>query len=509
MFRNESEHVVGKAKAKEKLKQKTKSPSPPKTTPQPQPQPPPQPQPVEDYSHTAEKFFVQPATENSVQFINDNVYHGQFSQALLTTASIFPTLEDRALSSFSANSSTWLRSWGIAETTATPTYSEEYLLASMSAVGMASFSTTMRAPELMTRARKDYVTALQLTNAALRSPKDVKKDSTLFAVMILGIFETVSGNTERSLGAWAEHINGAAALVKLRGPEQFSTSAGTRMFLQVTGNLMLSCIQRCTPMPEYIVELRKEAGRYMDSDNPAWRLSGIVIDFTIFRASVRECRILGPRAVINAALEIDSQFISVISQLPVDWGYNTLYTDEYPELIWNKTYHVYKEQWMAHVWNAMRTCRILLHEMIKDQLLAASMTITPIFTDEESDMRLQNSINVMLDMRTDILASIPHHTPSVLNGTPSALLEGSRSYFVLWPLFLAGSMDFSTIEIRHWTAARLRDIGETTGLRQAIVLADILISREHISSWDVKAEPHLERAQMDMTRNARANLVES
>ena len=339
----------------------------------------------------------------------------------------------------------------------------------------------------MIRARKDYVAAIQLTNAALKSAIDVKKDSTLFAVMILSIFETVTGNNERSLAAWTEHINGAAALVKLRGQEQFNTHAGKRMFLQVTSNLMLSCIQRTIPMPEHIVALRKSAERFMDKENPAWRLSSVIIDFTIFRASIQDSQIVGPQGIIEAALEIDQRFISVFQDLPDEWQYNTIYTEENPHLIWNGSYHVYKEFWIAHIWNGMRTCRILLHEIIRDQLLFASSSLidTP-FSAAECLAQNQSSEEAMIKMRDDILGSVPHHTQNSI-GPPSALLEGSRSYFVLWPLYLAGAMDLTTQPIREWAIKRLRDIGETVGLRQALVIAEYLISRKHIAAWGRKA----------------------
>jgi hypothetical protein len=311
--------------------------------------------------------------------------------------------------------------------------------------------------------------------------------------MVLSIFETVTGNNERSLAAWAEHVNGAAALVKLRGKDQFQTQAGMRMFLQVTSNLMLSCIQRTTAMPDHIVELRKEAEKYMDTDNPAWRLSGIIIDFTIFRAAVRNVKIVGPRAVVAAGLEIDRHFLEAFGNLPEEWHYKVVYTDENPEMIWNGNYHVYKENWMVHIWNGMRVCRIMLHETIRDQLLAASTAMTPIFTECEIAAQNDSSMNAMLQMRADILASVPHHTPMNFSTKSVSLLEGSRAYFVLWPLYLAGAMDVTTEQIRKWVIARLRSIGESVGIKQAFVVAEYLSQKKIIETWHTKPEPKIQR----------------
>jgi len=72
-------------------------------------------------------------------------------------------------------------------------------------------------------------------------------------------------------------------------------------------------------------------------------------------------------------------------------------------------------------------------------------------------------------------------------------LDGSRGYFVLWPLYLVAVMDMTTQPIRKWAIARLRSIGESVGLRQAIVLADSLDGRMHIAPWDTKPVPRPQR----------------
>ena len=208
MFRNESASVIGKAKARElsKAKAKSRSQSPVVAGPSGWKNEPP--------SLDDELTSLAPVQEKDLGFSVETP---------VPKFSMFPTIEERALSFFSNNSSTWLRNFDVTDDLCTQTSTGEHLLASMSAVGLASFSHSVHAPELMVRARREYVSALRLTNSALRSPTEVKKDSTLFSVMILSIFERVTGNTERSLAAWAEHVNGAAALVKLRGKDQFKT----------------------------------------------------------------------------------------------------------------------------------------------------------------------------------------------------------------------------------------------------------------------------------------------
>jgi hypothetical protein len=61
--------------------------------------------------------------------------------------------------------------------------------AAISALGLASLSNIEMAPGLMASARKEYATALRWTNSMLRDPTCSTADSTLAAVILLGMFE--------------------------------------------------------------------------------------------------------------------------------------------------------------------------------------------------------------------------------------------------------------------------------------------------------------------------------
>jgi hypothetical protein len=497
MFRNQSDVVIGKAKAREKAKRIPKSPSP-------SPSPSASPKSPSSASASGSSSMAYPIKEIDLleydpttpenKLAISKLYHdnqGALVRSTMPTFSMFPTVDQCAQGYFISTSPLWLRNFDLVDSLCSQTDTDEHLLACISAVGLASLSHQIRSPALMTKARKDYVNALQLTNATLRSPTDAKKDSTLFSVLILSVFEMVTGSNERSIGAWTEHVNGSAALVKIRGPDQFKTAAGQRMFHQVVSNLMLSCVQRTLPMPYHIIQLRKEVPKFIDQESIGWKLSAVIIDFTFFRAAVREVTLVGPKAIVEAGLEIDRRFNEVFSNTPDAWKYSTVYTDEYPDLIWNGNYHLYSDCWMAQLWNGMRTCRILLHETIRDQLLSASLAMTPIFPEGEIAAQTEHSVEIMLQLQADILASVPQHTLATANQSLSTLLEGSMGYFVLWPLYMAGVMDLTTEPIREWVINRLRSIGETVGIRQAVVLADFIKQRHYPEAWDTKPTPNI------------------
>ncbi|TVY89141.1 hypothetical protein LAWI1_G004418 [Lachnellula willkommii] len=487
IFRDESEAVIGKAKGKGKATTKAKASSKAKQKQRPSSNSP---------SSISSSDNWNPPADGDQEYLKKELaelvlepkMHGGFVQEMVPFGSFSlppkTSLEYRAQAFFYSKSPLWLRNFELLGALCSQTNADEHLLASMSAVGLASLSNTLHTPELLTRSRKDYVTALRLTNAALRSPTEVTKDSTLFSVMILSIYETVTGTNERSLSAWTEHVNGATALVKLRGLEQFETDAGQRMFLQVLGYIMLSCIQRTIPMPEHMIELRNIAAKHMDTRKTAWRSAGIIIDFTIFRAGIRDSRIVGPRNVVNGALEIDKRFAEVFSRVPKEFRYETIYTDENPDLVWNGMYHIYSEHWSAQIWNGTRTCRILLGETIRDQLITDAKSLAPSFSPEENEAIMRDSTVVSMQCQRDILASVPQHTSAQDSTEPALMLTGSRGNFILWPLYLVGVMDLSSDEVRAWVSQRLCGIGDVGGINQARLLGEFIANRNNPFQWE-------------------------
>lgn len=63
------------------------------------------------------------------------------------------------------------------------------VILAIEAIGLASIANIQRAPSLMVLARKEYTKAVSLTNTILGNPKRRVDDSTLAAVILLGMFE--------------------------------------------------------------------------------------------------------------------------------------------------------------------------------------------------------------------------------------------------------------------------------------------------------------------------------
>ena len=55
---------------------------------------------------------------------------------------------------------------------------------------------------------------------------------------------------------------------------------------------------------------------------------------------------------------------------------------------------------------------------------------------------------------------------------------------LLWPLYLAATMDLENTGMRAWIITRLELIGSTMGVKQAESLAYVLRTRREITAWD-------------------------
>lgn len=416
---------------------------------------------------------------------------------ILPAFHLAPTIEDRAISYFlnnyvmSANGPAVGHMAMLHKMNGTL---PECLILSMKAVGLAGYSHSVYAPSLMNHARYHYVQALRATNEALRSPAHVTKDSTLISILILSIYEAVTGNNEKSLKAWSDHIFGASALLKLRGREQIYSYEGRQLFIQTVSTLVVTSVQQSIPLPDYVIEWTREARTLIPFPSPGLVCQEIMMEFTIYNTSILNGTLSDPDAIIARGLELDSILKDAFDPMvmPDEWEYETVQTEAEPNLIYRGRYHIYFDHWIAQIWNGMRSFRCLLHEHIHKTIQDGHLANPPRLTDPSHTAQLLRSTNIMCDMQADILATLPQHIgyvsrhnrypkpqpsgepwkPSVgYQGTPISM---SGPYFILWPMWYCGLVTVATDATRRYVMRNLRVIGDDLGLQQALVLANML-----------------------------------
>jgi hypothetical protein len=420
---------------------------------------------------------------------------------------------------------------------------DETLTTAVRAISLASYAHLHRSGELDDTSRFHYTRAIGMTNAALRSPTDATKDSTLLAILILGMYEVLTGTSQKSVKAWMEHVRGSAALLKLRGYEQLETPLGRRLFVQANTGILTTSLQLNVPIPKSIMEMVRTLPDRIPVDDDfsreAFHIHLVMLEINQFRAAVERGKIRDLYAQLTAALRLDQRLVAIYKLPTPEWQYHTvsLATSD-NSFAYKGRYHVYGDLLTANMWNAVRVHRGLLHERIRELLLAGFTSRPPIFTQPEHTKQLQSSMDVCYAMQAEILASVPQHLgyvghpmtwkhsrynssrntsesssesdadslKSVPLGSKSPTLQAmadeaavntnvaaqanrivngpaSGGLNLMWPLFFAGCMDIATAEVQAYTVRSLRVIGEQMGIRQALLLARVVESQTSIEAW--------------------------
>lgn len=364
------------------------------------------------------------------------------------------------------------------------------------AVGLAGLAGTTGAESIMCKARSSYAEAIERVNAALIDPAMAMNDSTVFAVMALGLFESITCSGEESLEAWKHHINGAANLLMHRGIDQFRTKLGVRIFGETVSHVLTLCSCYGLPVPPRLRLLRVEMERKVACKGPSWALSTLHIEVMdlFHRVDPEEETPSLPNeweSLLSQAVELDRRIENLAAELPIHWRFKTVCDPgANSQVVYHGTYHIYYNTWVGKVWDGMRACRIILNQVIYCLLLREGLAWAP---DELTPDKgayagmVQRVADTTTEMRDGILASVPQMLGYVQHeaamgtsyldcstgGVPH-LVPASGAYFLLWYLYLAGSLPINTEDTRAWVVDRLRAIRSATGIQKAGYLADTL-----------------------------------
>lgn len=405
--------------------------------------------------------------------------------------------------------------------TDTQSAQQELAQAAVCAAGLATLASTTKATSIMRHARTTYNDAITRLHDALADPGRISSDTTLFAVLVLGLFESITCRSDASLEAWKNHINGAASLLVRRGTAQFATTMGLRIFGEAVAHVLTLCSRYGHPVPPRIRFLRVEMERRSGGGiaiagigastcnyrGPSWILGTAHIEvmdlYHRVNPEAQETAFLQDEweTLLSQAAALDRRLESLVADLPVPWRFKTVNDpDANAEIVYRGTYHVYYNTWVAKVWDGIRACRIILNQAIYCLLLREALTWAPhelVSSDDDNNNSnngngayvgmLQRISTTTTEMRDGILASVPQmlgfvdvHQDEARLGTFTLSsrdsVPASGAYFVLWYLFLAGSLPVNAAETRTWVVGRLRAIRAATGIQKAGYLADMLES---------------------------------
>ncbi|KAJ5428632.1 hypothetical protein N7445_010086 [Penicillium cf. griseofulvum] len=365
--------------------------------------------------------------------------------------------------------------------------SQRAMQASVVASATAMLSRVRRLPSLRDVALREYGTALRLLNAALADIEEAKTNQTLGAVILLAIYEVVTSRAPKDIESWTNHINGATALLNIRGTEQLKTNAGLLLFLHLRYQIIISCLQRDARVPESLLECTKLA---MFLQQPAEahgnRLTMIIAKLSNLRADISTNIYKDDQEIVSAASAIEADLIAWLAALPREFTYTTHTRSPFDFAFqkqfrgispYDDQYHVYPTQWVCNSWNQYRSARIIVSEIILSRVRQISDSSSLASLSEEFRLHCRTLRSTIRRLAVEICRSVPFH----LNAHQTQRepnLQPPESYIgglvLLWHLFVAGVVENPGHGLRRWVIKCLEMIGNTMGIDQALAVADIV-----------------------------------
>ena len=230
--------------------------------------------------------------------------------------------------------------------------------------------------------------------------------------------------------------------------------------------------------PDFIDWAEIAAEAETEDKRPENHLFVIIGRLCALRATVDGFHNNSPRVITLANL-IDSDLEDWKSCLPPDFLYSISRSTN-TEYVFSGTYHVYNNAWAVGVLNLYRCARILTQQVIMGWLSRNTM---PNAALKESQRRQSKDLSAKL--AHEICASVPF----ILGASEASIYplrrqSAATATGLLWPLYLAATMDLQATGMRAWIITRLETIGLTMGVKQAESLAHVLQTKREITAWD-------------------------
>ncbi|TEA14430.1 hypothetical protein C8034_v003476 [Colletotrichum sidae] len=316
-------------------------------------------------------------------------------------------------------------------------------------------SNIVDAPHVVVRAREKYCLALKETNKALRHPIQVKADSTLTAVLLLGLFETIAFDGWKNYHIWATHIQGATALLQLRGTHQFTHE-------------IQACIQQGIRVPSALTEVNSnfERNGVVGPYNSIQPVSLAFIGFRIVDlcADIKSHLLTDSRTICHFALDIKAN-LKAWADLRSETFFEISTVREAANICFEDKKHVYSSVWGAQLWNSWRSLGILINQIILDSL----------------DHLLLHNQEIKRDVYSEALYSLRNLSQDICISTPN-LASSPRAPTMIWPLYMVLQEARNVETVRSWAAIQLQGIKTYMGIKQAAVLA--------ADTWRESLTPH-------------------
>ena len=380
-----------------------------------------------------------------------------------------------------------------------PTDCAGHVSLAIEAVSLAYLWHHVYSDTALATARERYVIALRMTNQTLQSSTEATKATTLVVSLLLDLFEKMTDGKSWDKAPWTSHVNGALALVKVRGLEHFQEPPEFRILQRISTNFLLGYIASGLPVPDEIVMIRDYVVNYYYGQDPVQRFSDLMIQYASLRSDIRR-GLLSDCECVKSYEELDRKLQAVDLDMPPSWQYTTTVLDYASDRTFGFSFDSYPHRNICLGWNVLRVVRILINEILAKHYSA-------ICQGDKSLPMIEKARQAIRSLTSEICASISqyvdcdgvarrrlptledsislNHSPRVANHfhTPN---HQADCYTLLFPLYAAGRAEAGS-DIGPWVTKQLHYMGSHFHIRNAEVIAQLLEKEADVCPWQVYA----------------------
>jgi hypothetical protein len=378
--------------------------------------------------------------------------------------------------------------WDFLVTYLDPTTAPEHLSLGIDAVSLAFLSHRVTSPTAKEMGTRKYVQALKKINQAVQDPATASKVSTFEGALLLDLFEKMMNPASTAHASRHAHVEGALALVRLRGVANFRDGSEIRALLALSQNASICSLSSGRSIPKEVQEIRKHAAQFVDTSYPKWRLSDCILEVNNLPPA------MSPQQRVTKSACLDRKIEIVALEARPAWSYERKFVSGHDKRVlvpdrFFPLYDVYPNRMITQMWNVLRIARIQLCE----DIIESCATLH----DAESIAECERAKQAIVDMIREICASCPQMTNcdyvarhKVVSGlshthTMSHIFD---VYILLFSLYVVGWSRNCPPEARAWALGQLKHIREHFGIREAGIILYILREQEtgkRVDPWYV------------------------
>ena len=337
-----------------------------------------------------------------------------------------------------------------------------------------------------------------MTNKILKSSNEQTKNTTLMASLLLDLFEKIT-DTETRNNSWTSHVNGALAIVRLRGLDQFRDDSDFNILVRLYTHYIVSCVASDSPVPDNLNAIEAYIGKRLSVKGPLLRLSNLMVQYANLRGEVRK-GMLSDDECIELSMELDGQIQALDRKLPVYWQYSTISLNQKSERAFDLHFHYYSNSRICQARNVFRIMRILLNESLIQHVLVSptshrDLALTEVAYDTIRTLATEICAGVPQYMDCDGAArhrlpaseksdfGLDHILPRGHSHTPNHQLD---CYTLIFPLYVAARSE-AVPDMRPWVIKNLHYMSSHFHVRNAELVARILERETDVNPWKVYA----------------------